>query len=559
MNQTRRSFSKLGVVLSGALLATLVFAAPVVFREQAEEFSIYRPAIPIGAAAPLAPEVPDVSTSAGTTVLQIQNKEAVTGTVFVTFYNTNGSAIDLSAYISGTSGLTNVIGSRGALILDYARVPLGTLPAGSRGSSVVSSDVDVAVVSTNVYTPNLAATSLIGLSSGSSVVSVANLTRKFQSQIDSSLYIQNTDAVTRSAKVEFFIDGSGSVIASQFITVPAFSGLEMDLGGTDPFFTAPAFNPGGIGYKGAAKITATNGGSFVAAADIRRNAGGLGATNLPNQFVHASNGFGQEQLATKFYAPLVRKNFLVPPNTQGFNTTIQMANPNNVTATVVITLNVTLPATNTGSAVVTVQIGPNNTYFYNQASPVPAPSGAASAWFWAGAATISSDQPIAAQVRDSKTLGGTGRGTSTAYNAFSDAQASNVLFAPQVRNAVGTSQGRTNIRIQNVGTGAVYLRVEYSSAPGSPGLTAGQSFDCSTTTVNAGESLNFVQFSLFRKDNVTTLPAGFNGTARISAVTSSCGTTLDGGAKLIATINESSPEAVALGSQTDAGLYESVK
>lgn len=558
MNQTRRSVSKLGVVLSGALLATLVFAAPVVFRGQAELVEQISPALPV-MAAPGAPEALDSSTSAGTTFLTIQNKEGITGTVFATFYQSNGVAIDITAFITGAAGITNVIRPNGILFLDYSNAT--SIPAGTRGSTVVSSDVDVAVLSVNRYLPNNASSGNVGISSGDSVLSVANLRRKFQNQVDSSLTIMNTDAITRSALVEFFTDAAAGVIASKYITLPGFASTELDLGsGTDPFFTGdPDFNPVG-GYRGSAKVSAVGGGAFAAVADLRRNSPSLGTTgNYTNQLLHSTNAVGQASLAQQYFAPFVRRNIVVPPNTTGFSTDIQIANPNPVTATVVVTLNVTSPGVTT--AVVSFTVPANNSYVYAQNNPVPAPplppTMTAS---WEGSAIVWSSQPIAVQVRDSKLGGSTSRGTSTAYNAFSTALASNALYAPSLKRNVGTLSQRTNLRVNNIGTTAVYLRVEYVAGPGSPALTPGvNDIDWTVTTLAPGTAMNFVQFGLFRKDGTTTLPNGFYGGAKITAVTSAGGTTLDANAKIIATINETAQDVGAYTTWLDAQQYEAVK
>lgn len=556
MNNTQPNRSRFGIVLSGALLAAAAFAVPGMFKGQkeVEVAESYYPAVPLQAA----PSAPEVSSSSGSTTLYIQNKETVAGSVYVTFYQDNGVAIEITSCLVGAAGVTNTIAANDNLILDYAGC--APMSAGSRGSTVVSSDVDVAVVSVNRYSPNNASSGNIGISSGDSVLSVANLRRNFSNQVDSSLFIQNTDAVTKSARVDFYSDSFAGVIASKYITLPAFSSSELNLGSTtDAFFTGnPSFNPVG-GYRGSAIVNATDSGHFAATADLRRNASGLGVTGIyTNELLHSTNAVGSSSLATVYYAPFVRKNIIVPPNTTGFVSDIQMANPNGIIANVTISLTISKPYT--WFTTFTLTVPANNSYVWATANPIPAPTLPTTLTAsWEGSAVIASNQPLAVQVRDSKLAGATSRGTSTGYNALTDSLAGNTLFAPVVKRNVGSVTQRTNLRVQNIGSASTFVRVEYVAGPGSPSLTINQSVDYLTVALQPGEAINFVQFSPFRKDNTTVLPDGFFGAAKIIAVTSSGGSTIDASAKIIATINETSADIGSPSNWLDAQQYEAIK
>lgn len=532
-------------VLAG-LVATLAGIspnnpAPAAFAEE----TVY-------AAVPLAPqgavEAPAVSSSNGTTTLYIQNKEANAGSVFVTFYKEDGTSIDITACLApGGNAAGTPIAANGPLTLDYGTC--SALADGDKGASVVSSDVDVAVIEANSYT-NRTSGATSGISGGANIIMLPALVKAFGSQSNATIYIQNVESITRTATLQFFKEGVSGAIFTTTATLPPFTGKTFDLG-SDALFNISAFN----NYRGSGRIFGEGGvGLFIAEVDIRNNAAGLGSTDVVSQRLMSYGGFVSS--ATNFYLPIIRRNVA------NYSTSIQIANFNNSAATVNLQF-IGGPANPNKSALVTATVQANNSIYYNQGtkngsglynSPPEALIGAS----WNGSVIATSTLPIQITVKDDSALGSANRGSNGTYKGFTMADASNEVFLPLLRNAFSTAKFGTNVRIQNLNTTTATIRIDYVPSAGSPSLTSDQSWD--EVQIGPFKLGGFGQFANFNRpaSPAITLPTGFIGTGYLRVVSGSGSTTLDPNGKIVVLVNDISRTSVTADS-FDQGSYEGIK
>lgn len=545
MNNAKRNQSRFGIVLSGVLLAAAAFAVPGFFQNQkeAEVVENYYPAIPMAAA----PSAPEVSSSTGSTTLYIQNKEALAGSVYVTFYQDSGASIDLTSCLVGTAGVTNTIPASGNLTLSYATC--GSLASGSRGSSVVSSDVDVAVVDFAQYTPNNTANSTTGFASGGAENILPLVSRNFSGLSDTSLYVQNTESVTRTAVVEFYTQGLSGVAFSTTTSIPPYASKVYNLG-TDSLFNTAPFTVAG-GWRGSARVSGLGGvGLFASTSDVRINQLGLGSTNLLSQTLQGYSGTSVR--GTVFYIPVIKRNAV------GYTTNIQMLNDGASSAN--LTIQFTGGAATPASGSVTTTIAANGSVVYDQGKLVSGiytePPQATFGTYWEGTAIVTSSVPIVVNVRDNSRSNTGGRSTAANFSAFTLGQASNELFAPIVKRKFGTSLLSSQVRLQNLGATTIYARIEYFAGPGSPAISGAQLFDY--IQIPPGELRSFNQGTAFKKDNTTFLPVGFTGSARIIGVATSSDTTPLPGALLVG-IGIGRSESLIATDSVDQDIFELIK
>ena len=543
MNNTKQNHSRFGIVLSGALLAAAVFAVPGIFKgqQEAEVVENYYPAIPMQAA----PSAPEVSSSTGSTTLYIQNKEAIAGSVYVTFYQDSGASIDLTSCLAGTAGVTNTIPASGNLMLNYATC--GSLASGSRGSSVVSSDVDVAVVIDSSFTPNRVTGGTIGFSAGSNDITVPTLASNLANQSNATLYVQNTESTTRTATLEFFKEGVVGAIFSITTTLPPFSSKAFDLG-SDPMFAIGAFS----NYRGSAHIYGAGGvGLFAATVDLRNNTAGLGSTNVLSQQMYSYNSFNAGSLV--YYLPILRRNVA------NYFSSIQIANFNASPATVNIEF-IGGPASPGVNGIVTLTIPANNSVYYNQASTsaglYTSPPQSMIGANWNGSGVLTSTLPIQVTVKDASPNGIGNRVTNATYKAFTTNDSSNEVFLPLLRNQNNTSLFGTNVRIQNLGITTATIRIDYTPTSGSPTISGAQLYD--EVSIGPGKLGGFGQFAGYNISSTVTLPAGFIGSGYLRVVSGPGSTTIDPTGKIVVIVNDISRTTVTADA-SDQGSYEGIK
>lgn len=524
MNNAKRNQSRFGIVLSGALLAAAAFAVPGFFQNQkeAEAVETYYPAIPMAAA----PSAPEASSSTGSTTLYIQNKEAVAGNVYVTFYQDSGASIDLTSCLVGTAGVTNTIPASGNLTLDYATC--GSLASGSRGSSVVSSDVDVAVVDSNVYQTNKASGSYKGISSGSSTLTFPQVLKNWVGKQESRVVIQNTTSITCTVSLGLYQSGSSSPVNSTTVQIPAFSSHIWD-SMSDSLFASP---PLPSQYLGSATATTSGGCLMAGEVDTRRNALGMGSTQELSQTLYNYVAFGSG--AKTVYLPQVRRahgQFLA-------TTGIQIANLENLSATVVMTFSPSIAGL--GGGTVTESVPALSSINYWQGSLLKPPTNVMSATGWLGSVKITSNRDIAVVVNDAFDANSGSHTSNAMYSGLFPSDGQSRLYAPYIRwnyqNA--SSIFRTGLQIQNIGQTPTNVRIDFvSTNPAAVLNPSGNAYD--EYWLLPEQSVNFYP-AKYKRDATLFLPNEFIGYAIISATPITGSTSIDVNGKLGAIINTAS-------------------
>jgi hypothetical protein len=362
------------------------------------------------------------------TAITYQNLSSSTANITFSFYSEgSGTAINANYTLAANAAGSLNVGS------------LGSISAGFKGSTVMSSDQPVAA--TLVQLPpssNASKTRPLsnGFSSGSQTVLIGTALKAYFST-SSIISVQNTDSVDNNFSVSFYAAGNTTpvLVDTTATNIPPGSAKYYDLG---------ALAGLGSSFNGSAVVVATkssggSAGSAVATVmELSTATGGKAAS----AFEGAASG------GTTVYMPSAMCQYSAAMNNSNF--AVQNTS-SSTTATVTTTFN-------PGGIQSTINVGP-----YAKASINACTAGNAAGWL--GAATIVSTQPIIAIGKIS------GGGLSTAFLGATSGVAKTAL--PYVRWANvanydnGTKQ-RTFITIQNVGTVTTTnpITVKYYDAAG---------------------------------------------------------------------------------------------
>jgi len=101
--------------------------------------------------------------------------------------------------------------------------------------------------------------------------------------------------------------------------------------------------------------------------------------------------------------------------------------------------------------------------------------------------------------------------SSAAYNADTSANSSKKIVVPLARNRHTNDQMTTGVQVINVGSTNATATITYAGGS----LSAVQATD--NATITPGSSVTFYQGGKYLKDNSTTLPSGWLGSAVITS------------------------------------------
>ncbi len=254
----------------------------------------------------------------------------------------------------------------------------------------------------------------------------------------SGFQLQNLSATDANVTIAFY-NQDGTQAASVSDTITANS--------STTYYPLSAVTSG---FNGSVVVSSDQ--QVAAIANVLGNDGAYGASYI---------GFSQG--ATSVNLPLVMKN------NYGINTWFNVQNTGSSDASVTVAYAGT-------SCTETATIAANAAHTFDQSSNTCLTDG------YVGAATITSDQPVAAIVMqvtsDSQGL----MPNLLAYNGFTTASTNPVM--PLVSS--GYYNSGTGIQIQNTGTSDTDVTVTYSPSAGFPGATCTE-----TKTVPAGNSVTF--------------------------------------------------------------------
>lgn len=365
------------------------------------------------------------------TAITYQNLSTSTANITFSFYSeANGTAINANYTLAGYAAGSLNVGS------------LGSINAGFKGSTVMSSDQPVAA--TLVQLPPSSITSKTrplsnGFSSGSATVLIGTAL-KAQFNTTSIISVQNTDSVNNDFVVSFYAAGNTTpvLVDNSATNIPPGAAKYYDLGQI-----AGVPSP----FNGSAVVRATKSSSGGADGAAVATVMELG-TNTGSKYATAFEGAAAG--GTTVYMPSAMCNFGAAQNNSNF--ALQNTS-SNTTATVTTTFS-------PGGVVTTTQIGP-----YGKTSVNACAAGVGNGWL--GAATITASQPVIAIGKIS------GGGLSTAFLGVSSGVSKIALpyvrWAPDASYNVSGGSQRTFITIQNVGASTIAsgtITVKYYDAAG---------------------------------------------------------------------------------------------
>jgi hypothetical protein len=372
-----------------------------------------------------------------TSGFQVQNLSTSTASIVVSYYNQDGSKNipDVSDTISGMGSKT------------YFPISANS---GFNGSVVVSSDQPIVAIANTLGNSPKYAASTEGFSEGSNSVKLP-LIIKGNAGYYTWFNVQNAGSAAASVTVQYVPGSAGNAYTAPAVTVQPGA--------------AATFNQRDLANLGAKFV-----GSAVVTSDqpVVATVMQVGET-YTNMMGY--NGFTEGSTAVSL--PLVMAN------NGGYYTGVQVQNVGSASATVTVDYGNNI-AGSFAPANETATLAPNESATFLQAG------GQWGSNKYVGSATITCPQPIVAIANQVKLGAPGGVSLGTAYNGFDASKATNKISAPLIM--ANNSGYYTGVQVQNVGTSAVNITIEYG-----PNTGGSYSPASATATIQPGNSYNAIQ------------------------------------------------------------------
>lgn len=214
------------------------------------------------------------------TNFQIQNKENVTTTVKIDFYDTNGNIVATEA---------DTIGPQASRI--YYQMGDTNLPDGFRGSAVVSADKQIEVIVGEVRYPGspFMTAAHSGVTQGATSVVVPVVWKAYSSGWNTRLTVQNTDSSNPTDVSITYYNLAGSPVTTTTVSIPGNASRLYDHGDMSQL---------GTKFEGYATISSSR--PVATVIDEYQNQYGK---------LLSYNAVAESDAATTLYAPLVAKKY----------------------------------------------------------------------------------------------------------------------------------------------------------------------------------------------------------------------------------------------------------